>query len=410
MTPASLDKRRWAILVASCLVNLCIGSLYAWSVFAAPMAGHLAQLSGGAPQNLALTFTVANAVGPITMISGGLVNERLGLRKIIIIGGALFGAGMIASGFATSAGMLLITYGLGVGLGVGTVYGAVVSNTVKLFPDRAGLAGGLATASYGMSSVVVPIIANVLIGIFGVADSFKILGASMLVAISAASFVIEACPAGYAPAGWTSPSSDGRAAAPFVQKNWNEMLRDPLFYTMIAMLCCGAFAGLMVTSQASSIAQAMMGVDASVAALVVSVLALLNTAGRIASGALSDRIGSLATIRMVFITAIVAMGALYASAGGSFALFCGGICLAGFCFGSIMGIYPGFTAAQFGARYNSVNYGIMFIGFATAGFFGPTIMGFILDATGSYAPAFLVALGLSAAGLLITFVFSAQKR
>lgn len=410
MTYASLDQRRWAILIASCLVNLCIGSLYAWSVFASPMAEHLARLSGGVPQNLALTFTVANAVGPITMISGGIINERLGLRKIVVIGGTLFAVGMIASGFATSAAMLLVTYGLGVGLGVGMVYGATVSNTVKLFPDRAGLAGGLATASYGLSSVVVPIVANALISFFGVADSFKILGVAMFVVICAASFVIEECPIDYSPAGWTPLHSDERASASHVQKNWTEMLRDPLFYTMIAMLCCGAFAGLMVTSQASSIAQVMMGMDAGTAALVVSVLALLNTSGRIASGALADRIGSLATIRVVFIAAIAAMGALYASAAGSFALFCGGICLAGFCFGSIMGIYPGFTAAQFGTRYNSVNYGIMFIGFAAAGFFGPTIMSSVLGATGSYAPAFLVALVLAAAGLFVTFVFGAQKR
>lgn len=410
MSDTNLDQRRWAILIASCLVNLCIGSLYAWSVFATLMAEHLAEITGGAPQNLAMTFTVANAVGPITMISGGVINDRLGPRKIVIAGGMLFGAGMIASGFATSPAMLLITYGLGVGLGVGMVYGATVSNTVKFFPDKAGLAGGLATASYGLSSVVVPIAANVLIGAFGVADSFKILGGVMLAVICAASFVIDACPAGYAPAGWVPVNPAGAGGTSRAQKRWHEMLHDPIFYTMIAMLCCGAFAGLMVTSQASAIAQGMMGMDAGTAALIVSVLALLNTAGRIASGALSDRIGPVATIRVVFVAAALAMAALYVSAVGFVALFCAGICLAGFCFGSIMGIYPGFTAAQFGPANNSVNYGIMFIGFAAAGFFGPTIMSSIQAATGAYAMAFVVALALSVVGFAVTFLYGMQQR
>lgn len=416
MTDRDLDRRRWAILVASCLVNLCIGSLYAWSVFAMPMAEYLAELSGGEPQNLAMVFTLANAVGPITMISGGAINDRLGPRRIIMAGGILFGIGMIASGFATSPQMLLGTYGLGVGLGVGMVYGATVSNTVKFFPDKSGLAGGLATASYGLSSVVVPIVANALIGGFGVAHSFMVLGAAMLVVICVASFVIEACPAGYVPAGWSpaempgGSSRAGEGLAVRAPKRWNEMLRDPVFYSMIAMLCCGAFAGLMVTSQASAIAQDMMGMDAGTAALIVSVLALLNTAGRIASGALSDRIGPVATIRVVFVLAAAAMGVLYVSASGQMALFCAGICLAGFCFGSIMGVYPGFTAAQFGAAYNSVNYGIMFIGFAAAGYFGPAIMSTLHAATDAYGPAFLVALGLSMVGFVLTFLYGVQQR
>lgn len=135
-------KRRWLILGASCLVNLCIGSLYAWSVFAAPMAAHIQSVTGGEAPNLAIIFTIANAVGPITMISGGFFNDKLGPKWVIFLGGVLFGAGMIFSGFAQSVPVLLLTYGLGVGLGVGLVYGCTVSNSVKFFPDKRGLVGG----------------------------------------------------------------------------------------------------------------------------------------------------------------------------------------------------------------------------------------------------------------------------
>ena len=81
------------------------------------------------------------------------------------------------------------------------------------------------------------------------------------------------------------------------------------------------------------------------------------------------------------------------------------VSLVGICFGALMGVYPGFTADQFGAAHNSVNYGIMFIGFALAGYFGPTVCRSILASTGSYATAFVVAAGLAVAGIALTFVY-----
>ena len=89
-----LNKRRWLVLAASCLINLCIGSLYAWSVFAGPMAERLSALTGRTVADLAIVFTLVNSVGPITMISGGAINDRLGPRWVIILGGLLFGLGM----------------------------------------------------------------------------------------------------------------------------------------------------------------------------------------------------------------------------------------------------------------------------------------------------------------------------
>lgn len=402
MTRDSLVQRRWLVLAASCLINLCVGSLYAWSVFAVPMAEHLGTLAGHEVTGLAIVFTIANAVGPITMISGGAFNELLGPRKVVLAGGALFAAGMVASGFATNKEMLMLTYGLGVGLGVGMVYGVTVSNSVKFFPDKKGLAGGLATASYGLSSVLVPPIANALMESLGVASAFKVLGIAMLMVIALASTQIMACPEGFmsaagAPAGGSDPQR--------ANLDWRSMLRTPTFYLMISMLLCGAFAGLMMTSQASPMAQGMVGMSASEAAVVVSALALANAAGRILAGFASDRLGPVASLRISFVCLIAAMLVLYIC-GQSVVPFYLGICLVGVCFGATMGIYPGFTAQQFGARHNSVNYGIMFTGFAAAGLFGPQVMSALLVATGAYAPAFLVAGALAVLGLALTFAFA----
>lgn len=405
----NLTKKRWIILAASCFINLCIGSLYAWSVFAAPMAAHLQALSGGDTPNLAVIFTVANAVGPITMISGGTLQGRLGPRKVILLGGLLFGLGMFLSGFATSVTILLITYGLGVGLGVGMVYGCTVSHCVKFFPDKRGLIGGIATASYGISSVIVPILANALISQFDITTAFRVLGLAMLAVICLCAIPIIPCPAGFAPEGWqpTAPVSGTKRTA---DRTWREMLADPVFYAMLLMLCCGAFSGLMVTSQASQIAQRMIGMTAAEAAAVVSTLALFNTFGRILAGFLSDRLGAVNTILGVFLVSIAGLLLLYCSGPGSVEPFYAGVCVVGLCFGSVMGIYPGFTAAQFGSQYNGVNYGIMFIGFAAAGCLGPMIMGGIYGAAGAYQPAFLVAVALAVVGCGLNGVYRVMSR
>lgn len=403
----NLTKKRWIILGASCLINLCIGSLYAWSVFASPMAEYLSTVTGTEIKSLAIIFTVANAVGPVTMICGGFINDKIGPKWAILAGGILFGLGMFGSGFAKSVGTLLVTYGLGVGLGVGMVYGCTVSNSVKFFPDKRGLIGGIATASYGISSVLIPPVANMLINSMDVTAAFKWLGAVMLVVICASAFVIAPCPKDFKPEGW-EPKETGKAAP--LGKDWKAMLKDPIFYVMLIMLCCGAFSGLMIVSQASPLAQRMVGMSVSSAAVAVSVLALFNTAGRIIAGFASDKLGTVTTIKLVFAASVIGLGALYFCKAGQTALFYAGLCIAGLAFGSIMGIYPGFTASQFGTKNNSVNYGIMFCGFAAAGYFGPTIMSTLYAQTGNDKTSFIIAAALAIIGFTLATVYKKANR
>ena len=221
----NLDKKRWIVLAASCLINLCIGSIYAWSVFSAPLAAKLTALLGRAvtAADLAIVFTVANAVGPITMISGGFINDRLGPRGVLLVGGSMFGAGMMLTGLATSVGGLIVTYGLVLGLGLGMAYGATISNSVKFFPDKKGLVGGIATATYGLSSVIIPPIANAIIQKAGVSNAFLILGGVFLAVILVCSFLVVKCPAGYAPEGYMPPVKAARAGG--MDKNWKQMLQ-----------------------------------------------------------------------------------------------------------------------------------------------------------------------------------------
>ena len=406
----NLDKRRWAVLAASCLLNLCIGSIYAWSVFSAPLAEKLTALLGRplTAADLAIVFTVANSVGPITMISGGFINDKFGPKKVILVGGLMFGIGMMLCGLAKSLGGLIVSYGLVLGLGLGMAYGCTISNCVKFFPDKRGLAGGIATAAYGLSSVIIPPVAQALIGKVGVSSTFYILGAAFLAVILLCSVFIVGCPAGYQPEGWTPPVRAAKQGT--VEKDWRAMLSSPVFYIMILMLLCGAFSGLMITSQASPMAQKMTGMTPALAATAVSVLALFNVGGRIIAGTLSDRFGRVAVLRGAFVVEIAGLLVLILTGAGDTFKFFAGVSLVGLCFGALMGIYPGFTADRFGARHNSVNYGIMFIGFALAGYFGPTVCRSILASSGSYERAFIIAACLAAAGIILSLVYRAVAR
>lgn len=405
-----LTKRRWLVLISSCLINLCIGALYTWSVFAGPMAAHLSQIAGRelTAADLAIVFSVGNATGFVTMIGGGFLNQKIGPRWVIFIGGVLFGAGFVICGFAEDVIMLIVGFGLFSGLAMGLAYGCTISNSVKFFPDKAGLVGGIATASYGISSVIIPPMANEMIGRLGVSKAFITLGVVIIVAVGIFSQFIIKCPVGFAPEGWTPREKAEGVSVKTVaaDKTWKEMLCMPVFYVMLIMLFFGAVFGMMAISQASNIAQSMIGMTPAAAALVVSVLALFNTFGRILAGMVSDRIGCINTLSGVFVIAIGAMGMLYVSGnGGNVVLFYIGICLIGVCFGAFMGVYPSFTAGEFGAKNSSVNYGIMFIGFNAAGLIGPMIMSRIRLQTGSYRSAFLLAAVFAVIGLVLSFVY-----
>ncbi|MCF0132248.1 MAG: OFA family MFS transporter [Blautia sp.] len=408
-----LTTKRWLILIASCLINLCIGSLYAWSVFSTPMADHLTEVTGTAftASTLAIVFTLANSIGPVTLISGGFVNDRLGPKWVIFVGGIFFGGGMIISGMANSLSTLLIGYGLGCGLGMGLVYGCTISNSVKFFPDKRGLIGGIATASYGISSVLIPPVANALIDKVGVQKAFTVLGIVFLVVVCGGAFLIEKCPDGFVPEGYQP--AGGKAGGPAKvsnDKDWKGMLADPVFYVMIVMLTCGAVFGLMMISQVSPMAQNKIGMSVASATIAISVLALFNAAGRVIAGYVSDIIGRINTLTIMLVMAVVGLVLLYGAGEGDVAKFYIGVSVVGLCFGAFMGVFPGFTADQFGQKNNSVNYGIMFIGFALAGYVGPTIVGKVYANSGSYDPAFKIAMILAGVGILLTIIYRVMSK
>jgi MFS family permease len=257
-----------------------------------------------------------------------------------------------------------------------------------------------------MSSVVLPPIVTFIVGKADATVAFKILGVVFLAAIIVCALILEPCPAGYVPEGYVPAANTAGGK----DMEWKAMIKTPVFYVMMLLLMSGAFSGMMITSQTSAVAQNMIGMTAAAASTAVSVLALFNAGGRVVAGYVSDKIGRINTLTITCAISIIGLMSLYLSGNGTTFSFYLGISIVGLCFGAIMGVFPGFTADQFGARNNSVNYGIMFVGFAFAGYFGPQIMSSIYGQTGQYQNAFLIACGLNVAGVILTFIYRKLKK
>lgn len=400
-----MNKKRWIILGACCLINLCLGSIYAWSVFSASMSEYLsAHLHTTITSaDLAIVYTVANSVGPITMISGGWINDKFGPKLVLLVGTSMYSIGLILSGFASSIPMLLLTYGIVGGLGLGMAYGCTISTAVKFFPDKRGLIGGLTTAVYGLSSVVVSPVVTLLVQKQDAPFAFKVIGIFFLIVMILCSLQVQSCPEDFVPNNYHVPENVKESKVQ--DQNWKQMLQSPIFYVMIILLTCGAFSGMMIISQAAGLAQSMVGMNAMAASTAVSILALFNASGRIVAGSLSDKIGRIYTLMIAILLSIIGISILYGTGLGDVVKFYIGVSVIGISFGAFMGVFPGFTADQFGPKNNSVNYGIMFIGFAAAGFFGPTVMKSVFVADGTYSRAFLIALALNLFGIILCILY-----
>lgn len=394
---SSLTKKRWMILIFSCLINLCIGSMYAWSSLSAPMAKEL-------DANLSSVFSTANAISFVAMIIGGFLNDKYGPRWIVFTGGVMFGVGMFTSGLAQSVTHLILSYGICLGLGMSFVYGCTISNTIKFFPDKRGMVGGMTTASYGISSVIFAPLADWICSMTNARMTFMILGAIFFVVICAGAFVMKRCPAGFIPEGFVPPELS--ASKKVADKSPLQMLKAPVFYVMIIMLTCGGTFGLMIISGAKALALDMTLATPAVATLFVSVLCLFNTAGRLVSGALSDKLGRINTLTVAMVMALIGLLVLCVSeVTASLLLFAIGVILIGICFGTFMGVFPGFCTDRFGTKYNTINYGIMWIGFSAAGIIGPSILTAVHNATGKYQGAFMIAFAMAVLGLALSVIY-----
>lgn len=389
------EKNRWLILIAAIITNLALGAGYAWSVFQTAL---LETNTDWTLSETSLAFSISFAMVPVGMIICGPIVDKHGGKKVVLAAGLLFGLGMFLTGFANSIIMLYLTYGVILGLGIGAGYGTATALTVKWFPDKKGLAGGLTAAGFGSGAILLAPIATNMIESVGVNDTFKILGGILLVVICASSFVMENPPVQEKAVGVTTDKD----------KNYKEMLRESNFWILWAVYTFAATSGLMVIGHAANLASYY---SLGAGAVIVMVVGLANTLGRIFWGSVSDKMGRYKTVMIMFIVSGTGLILLnFANTLGAVAGIAGLIFIA-LSFGGFLGSFPGITAENWGASKSASNYGWMFTAYGIASILGPSLASSIRESTGSYSMALLISAGMAlvGAGMILFYMNRVNK-
>lgn len=383
-------SNRWAVLLGSVAVLLCTGSIYAFSVFAGPLA---ASHHWTVPEVM-IAFTINAAIGPVPTILGGFLTDHGHAKLSIVLGGIMFALGFTLTGTATSLWQLYLYYGILGGFGQGFAYSGCLSNTMRFFPDKKGLASGLITGGMGAATVIAAPIANHLIAAYSVQTAFITMGIAYLIVVCVGCLFIKVAP---------KPDPTDQTAESR-EVNWLGMLKTRNFYLIVLLFGIGAFSGLMIASNASLIGQNMFKLTATIAATYVSIYSLCNFLGRIIWGTVSDRLGRTNTLTIVYV--VIALSLLVLATVHTTIGFVVGIVGLGICFGGTMGVFPSLVMENYGAKNQGVNYGIVFLGYSVAAYFAPKIAADIAGShNGNFTIAFYIAIVLAVIGIGINFCY-----
>ena len=394
------EAGRWAFVLVGLLMNVCLGAVYAFSVFRKPLEGlwDISATQAGLP------FMVFLAVFALFMaLAGGLVTSW-GPRKTSLLGAVLVGAGWILAGLAPDILWLTIFYGVIGGSGVGILYGCPIAVSAKWFPDKKGLAVGLTLAGFGLSALLMAPLMTKTIAMetVGVAKTFMYFGIAFLAVLVALSFGLRNPKADWKPAGWKGVAAAKGAAV--VELDRGQMVRTPAFYALWGSYIVGCLAGLMAIGIAAPVGREVANLTPEAAAIAVSVFAVFNGLGRPLFGWLTDKISPKGTALLSFALILVASALLYFAGEGNAAVYFVAFSLLWLNLGGWLAIAPTATATFFGAKHYAKNYGIMFTAYGIGAIAGNLLSGLIHDAAGSYLPVFVPVMGLAVAGLAVALL------
>jgi OFA family oxalate/formate antiporter-like MFS transporter len=399
---ATTTKNRWLIAASAMLIHLSIGSVYAYSVYQRP----LQETQGWSIADVTLGFTVAIfTLGMSTALLGRYV-ERYGPRVSGTAAAVAFASGTMLAGVAVEYGShrgFVLTYGLVAGVGLGLGYISPISTLVKWFPDRRGLATGLAVMGFGAGALVTGPVANWLIVTTSIPTTLYVLGAAYFVAMVTGASYLQKPPDGWVPEGIDpdavveTDSHGVIVASDLEQRTASEAIRTPQFYLVWLIVFINISAGIMLLSVASNMTQAITGASAAVAATVVGLIGVFNGAGRIVWSSLSDYLGRTTTYGVFFILQIVAFLALPRLT--TVPLFAGVMFLIITCYGGGFACLPAYLADLFGTEELGAIHGYALTAWSMAGIAGPTLVARIVELTGSYELAFYVVAGALCVGL-----------
>lgn len=383
------------ILVAGTGINLTIGFLYAWSVFKKAMVANW----GWTHSEANAAYTVAIVIWAVALLIAGVIQDKIGPRRVIQLGVFLVGSGLVGSSFFQTPLAMVITVGVIVATGIGFTYGCVTPMAMKWFhPSKKGLVSGITVAGFGVAAVYLAPLTSLLIKNFGISQSFRILGIGMLAIAGPLSFIVNNPKPDYVPEFPVLASGKKRRKKlDGYNYTWKQMLRTPAFYLLWLMFVLSSSAGVMMIGHLASIATSQANILNS--AYIVSLLAISNASGRVGGGMLSDRIGRRNTMLIVFSTQLLNMLAF--SFYTTEPLIILGTIVAGFSYGSLMSTFPSITSDNFGMKSYGANYGVLYTAWGVSGVLGPLIAGWAIDVTKSYSLAYIISAVLLGVALVL---------
>src|SRR6516162_2531669 len=366
---------------------LALGTLYGWSVFVAPLEKQF----GWKRADTSMVFTIAVVVFALSFVVAGRIQDKIGPFYCSLAGGILVSLGFFLCAYTASLTYLYVCFGVIGGLGNGFGYSTPIPVMAKWFPDKRGLAVGLAVGGYGAGSALFgPLAGKVLIPGYGVHTTFMILGGIFLVMTVIGTFLLKNPPAGYRPEGWTPAPATAKTSATTQEFTPSEVLRTPTFWFMWVAYALGTSAGLMVISQLVPFAKSEQIPSEALALIGLVVGAVGNASGRILSGWMSDTLGRLNVLRLMIAISMVSMPVLY-MVGGNVSMLYVMVFIVYWCYGTQLSVNASATADFFGAKNAGMNYGMLFTAWGVAGIIGPRIAGVLFDKYKNYEYAFYTA-------------------
>ncbi|ADC48927.1 oxalate:formate antiporter [Alkalihalophilus pseudofirmus OF4] len=396
-------KNRWLIALSAIAIHLSIGGAYAYSVYTYPISEQM----GWSPTEITIAFTIMMALAGTSAAFFGKFVERSGPRKSAIVAAVLFGLGQAGSGVAIALGSLplfLLTYGLASGLGLGIGYISPVSTLVKWFPDRRGLATGMAVLGFGSGALITAPIAANLMSTIGISATFYVLGACYFALMLVGASYIAPPKEGWMPASMKRNIASGKKVIKkdLQQLTSNEAVKTKRFWMLWTMMLINTTAGIMMISVASPMAQEVVGLSAAAAATLVGIMGIFNGGGRLGWAAISDYIGRSNVFLIFFVIQTIAFLTLPMIT--NVIIFQLLILLVVSCYGGGFSNLPAFVGDLFGTKQLGAIHGYLLTTWSLGGILGPMIVSQIRERTDSYIPVFYVFSALILLALLVSIM------
>lgn len=400
-------KNRWLMAIGAMAIHMCIGSVYAWSVYTTPIQSTM----NWTLTDVTITFSVAIFFLGLSAALMGKFVETKGPRVAATLAAVLFGLGTIGSGLAIaleSKILLYLTYGVLGGTGLGIGYISPVSMLVKWFPDRRGMATGLAIMGFGFASAISGPAIKLLIDSEGISSTFYILGSIYFIVMFSAAQYLANPPLGYMPERFSQAIATGKKTLKedLVNITRNEAVKTSRFYGLWIMLFINVTCGIAIISVASPLLEEVIGISALAAASAVGLMGIFNGAGRIVWASISDYLSRPVLFILFFVTQIIAFYLLTTVT--SILLFQILLYYIMTCYGGAFASIPAYIGDIFGTKELGAIHGYILTAWALAGLAGPIIIAYVKDTTGSYTSTLYVFVALFFVALITSIMMLAN--